>query len=80
MVTVLGGLAEYERHLILSRTAEGRTRAKLNGVRFGRKSTLTPYQCAEAQQRRDAGETLVAISRSFNVRHTTIARATTQES
>jgi len=27
MVTVLGGLAEFERHLILSRTAEGCTRA-----------------------------------------------------
>jgi DNA invertase Pin-like site-specific DNA recombinase len=37
MLTVLGGLAEFERHLILSRTAEGRTRAQANGVRFGRK-------------------------------------------
>jgi DNA invertase Pin-like site-specific DNA recombinase len=37
MVTVLGGLAEFERHLILSRTAEGRHRAKARGVRFGRK-------------------------------------------
>jgi len=37
MLTVLGGLAEYERHLILSRTAEGRTRAQANGVKFGRK-------------------------------------------
>ena len=46
MLTVLGGLAEYERHLILSRTAEGRTRAKANGVRFGRHPALTPYQRA----------------------------------
>jgi len=38
MVTVLGGLAEFERQLILSRTAEGRSRAQANGVRFGRKS------------------------------------------
>jgi DNA invertase Pin-like site-specific DNA recombinase len=28
MLTVLGGLAEYERHLILARTSEGRTRAQ----------------------------------------------------
>ncbi|MFY9839781.1 MAG: recombinase family protein [Xanthobacteraceae bacterium] len=48
MLTVLGGLAEYERHLILSRTAEGRTRAKASGVKFGRKPTLTVYQRAEA--------------------------------
>ena len=74
MVTVLGGLGEFERHLILSRTAEGRTRAQANGVRFGRKPSLTPYQRAEAIRRRAAGETLVEIARSFNVSHMTIAR------
>jgi DNA invertase Pin-like site-specific DNA recombinase len=74
MVTVLGGLAEFERHLILSRTAEGRTRAKANGVRFGRHPSLTPYQRAEALRRRAQGETLVEIARSFNVSHMTIAR------
>ncbi len=77
MLTVLGGLAEFERHLILSRTSEGRTRAQANGVRFGRKPTLTPYQRAEALRRRAAGETLVEIARSFNVSHMTVARATT---
>ena len=74
MLTVLGGLAEYERHLILSRTAEGRTRAQAAGVRFGRKPSLTQYQRAEALRRRAAGETLVEIARSFNVSHMTIAR------
>jgi DNA invertase Pin-like site-specific DNA recombinase len=37
MVTVLGGLAEFERSLILARTGEGRTRAMARGVKFGRK-------------------------------------------
>ena len=74
MVTVLGGLAEFERHLILSRTAEGRTRARANGVRFGRKPALTAFQRAEALRRRAAGETLVEIAKSFNVSHMTIAR------
>jgi DNA invertase Pin-like site-specific DNA recombinase len=74
MLTVLGGLAEFERHLILSRTAEGRTRARANGVRFGRKPALTVYQRAEALRRRAAGETLVEIAKSFNVSHMTIAR------
>ena len=74
MLTVLRGLAEYERHLILSRTAEGRTRAQANGIRFGRKPSLTPYQRAEALRRRAAGETLTAIAQSFNVSHMTIAR------
>ena len=74
MLTVLGGLAEYERHLILSRTAEGRTRAQAAGVRFGRKPSLTQYQRAEALRRLAAGETLVEIAMSFNVSHMTIAR------
>jgi DNA invertase Pin-like site-specific DNA recombinase len=74
MVTVLGGLAEFERHLILSRTAEGRTRAHANGVRFGRKPSLTPYQRAEALRRRAAGETLTSIAQLFGVSHMTIAR------
>jgi DNA invertase Pin-like site-specific DNA recombinase len=44
MITVLGGLAEFERHLILSRTSEGRDRAKARGVKFGRKPKLTKHQ------------------------------------
>jgi DNA invertase Pin-like site-specific DNA recombinase len=44
MLTVLGGLAEFERHLILARTSEGRTRAQARGVRFGRKQKLTAHQ------------------------------------
>jgi len=74
MLTVLGGLAEFERHLILSRTAEGRTRAQARGVRFGRKPSLTPHQQAEAVERRRRGEALVDIARTYNVSHSTISR------
>jgi DNA invertase Pin-like site-specific DNA recombinase len=52
MLTVLGGLAEFERELIRERTSEGRKRALANGVRFGRNPKLTPHQRAEALQRR----------------------------
>jgi DNA invertase Pin-like site-specific DNA recombinase len=76
MLTVLGGLAEFERHLILTRTSEGRARAQANGVRFGRPKVLTAYQLLEALRRRAAGETLTEIARSFNVSHMTVARAT----
>jgi DNA invertase Pin-like site-specific DNA recombinase len=74
MITVLGGLAEFERSLILSRTAEGRVRAKARGVRFGRKLKLTPYQRQEALARRAQGEPLVEIARTFGVSHSTISR------
>jgi DNA invertase Pin-like site-specific DNA recombinase len=74
MLTVLGGLAEFERELIRSRTSEGRTRAKARGVKLGRKPKLTPHQQREALARRDRGEPVREIARSFNVCHTTIAR------
>ena len=74
MLTVLGGLAEYERHLILARTSEGRTRAQQRGVRFGRKPKLTLHQQQEALARRAAGEALVDIARSYAVSHSTISR------
>jgi len=74
MLTVLGGLAEFERELIRSRTSEGRHRAKARGVVMGRKPKLTHHQQQEAIARREAGEALVDIARSYNVSHSTISR------
>jgi DNA invertase Pin-like site-specific DNA recombinase len=74
MLTVLGGLAEFERHLILARTSDGRERARARGVRFGRRPKLTAHQRTEALARRAAGEALVEIARSYAVSHSTISR------
>ena len=74
MLTVLGGLAEFERHLILARTSEGRQRAQQRGVKFGREPKLTAHQQQEALARRAAGEALVDIARSYAVSHSTISR------
>jgi DNA invertase Pin-like site-specific DNA recombinase len=53
MLTILGGLAEFERELIRTRTGEGRERAKARGVVLGRKPKLTLHQRREAITRRD---------------------------
>jgi DNA invertase Pin-like site-specific DNA recombinase len=74
MLTVLGGLAEFERELIRSRTSEGRERAKAKGVIMGRRPKLTHHQQQEAIARREAGEALVDIARTYNVSHSTISR------
>ena len=74
MLTVLGGLAEFERELIRTRTGEGRERAKARGVVLGRKPKLSPHQRREALARREAGEVLTDIARSYNVSHSTISR------
>jgi DNA invertase Pin-like site-specific DNA recombinase len=78
MVTVLGGLAEFERELIRASTSEGRARAEANGVKLGRKPKLTLHQRREAIRRRDAGdEALREIARSYNVHASTISRLAT---
>jgi DNA invertase Pin-like site-specific DNA recombinase len=74
MLTVLGGLAEFERHLILARTSEGRHRAQQRGVRFGRGPKLTAHQRREVLARRANGEALLEIARTYNVTHSTISR------
>jgi DNA invertase Pin-like site-specific DNA recombinase len=75
MLTVLGGLAEFERDLIRTRTGEGRERAKARGVKMGRPHKLTPHQQKEAIKRRDrGGESLTEIGRSYNVSAATISR------
>ena len=74
MLTVLGGLAEFERELIRTRTGEGRARAVARGVKLGRTPKLTGHQRKEALARREAGEILTDIARSYNVSHSTISR------
>jgi DNA invertase Pin-like site-specific DNA recombinase len=58
MIAVLGGLADVERDLIRTRTAEGRSRAQKRGQHMGRPPKLTPAQKAEARRRRAQGATL----------------------
>src|SRR4249920_2979475 len=74
MLTILGGLAEFERALILARTGEGRKRAQARGVRFGRPPKLNAHQRKEAIARMRNGETQADIARTYGVDATTIGR------
>ena len=72
--TLLAAIAEFERELIRERTGDGRKRAMANGVKFGRKPKLSPYQRAEAIRRRADGETLASIAKSYGVAISMISR------
>jgi DNA invertase Pin-like site-specific DNA recombinase len=73
--TVRGGLAEFERNFIRTRTGEGRARAVARGQKMGSPPKLTPHQQLEAIKRRDLGEeSLADIGRSYNVSVATISR------
>ena len=74
VLAVLGALAEFERSMILARTADGRKRAMDRGVQFGRKPKLSAFQMQEAMARRANGESLSDIGRSYGVSHSTISR------
>jgi DNA invertase Pin-like site-specific DNA recombinase len=74
MIAVLGGLADVERDLIRTRTAEGRNRAKARGQHMGRPAKLTPQQQKEARRRRQEGATLKELAKSYNVGKSTISR------
>jgi DNA invertase Pin-like site-specific DNA recombinase len=76
MLAALGGLADVERDLIRTRTAEGRSRAKARGQHMGRPPRLTDAQKAEARRRRAEGATLAELARSYDVSKSTISRLT----
>ena len=74
MLTVLGGLAEFERDLIRTRTGGGRARAIAGGREWAGRPAH-PHQRREAIKRRDrGGESLADIGRSYNVSGATISR------
>jgi DNA invertase Pin-like site-specific DNA recombinase len=75
MLTVLGGLAEFERSLIMARTQAGIQRAKELGVTFGRPTKLNPKQRRMIGERYAAGETAAALAREFEVGEATVWRA-----
>ena len=76
MLAVLGGLADVERDLIRTRTAEGRSRAKARGKHMGRPPSLTPPQQKEATRRRAQGATLQELADSYDRSISTMRRAT----
>lgn len=74
MLAVLGGLADVERDLIRTRTAEGRARAQERGQVMGRRPALTPQQKQEVRERLADGAQLADLARTFNVSQSTICR------
>jgi DNA invertase Pin-like site-specific DNA recombinase len=74
ILTILGGLAEFERSLIKARTNVGIKRAREAGIRFGRPPKLTRHQQAQALKLLDQGEPQSAVARLLNVDQSTISR------
>jgi DNA invertase Pin-like site-specific DNA recombinase len=65
MMTIMDGIAEFERGLIRKRCEEGIERAKHKGTKFGRPTTLDPSQRRRIAERYIAGETMAVLAREY---------------
>lgn len=74
IMTVFGGIAEFERSLILTRTQEGREAAQARGVAFGRPSKLRQDQKEVVRDLVKNGQSIASVARTFNVHPATIYR------
>jgi DNA invertase Pin-like site-specific DNA recombinase len=74
MLTVLGGLAEFERSLIQSRVEAGIKRARAQGKTFGRPVVLNARQRRMIAERRAQGKTMDDLAIEFDVSKATIWR------
>lgn len=80
IMTVFGGIAEFERSLILTRTQEGREAAQERGVAFGRPAKLREDQKELARDLVKNGQSIAAVARTFNVHPATIYRCLDEKS
>ena len=74
-MAVIAAVAEFERDLLVERTQAGLSRAKLEGKKLGRPSSLTEDQRVEVGARRARGESLGSLARAFGVSRSAIQRA-----
>ena len=74
ILTVFAGIAEFERHLIRSRTEDGRRAAQARGVTFGRPRKMSKRQEILARELVREGKSISEVARTFNVHPATVYR------
>ncbi len=75
VLTVFAGIAEFERCLIIDRTAAGRVAAKARGVKFGPKPSLSEAQIQHARDLIEKeGHTVKAVAELLGVHRSTLYR------
>jgi DNA invertase Pin-like site-specific DNA recombinase len=74
MMTIFGGIAEFERDLIRSRCDEGIERAHRQGKKFGRSERLDAGQKRVIADRHGKGATIPELAEEYSVGVGTIWR------
>ncbi|MGN8097694.1 recombinase family protein [Methylobacterium sp. 22177] len=76
ILTIMAGIADFERSLILERTSTGRTAAKARGVKFGRTPAMTPEKLAAARSLlAEPGKTMTQVAAALGVHRATLYRS-----
>lgn len=75
VLTILAGVAEFEREIIRERQADGIKAAKKRGVRFGRKAIITDDIKAQCRELRDQGKTIAEIGRQVGLKRSSVYNA-----
>jgi DNA invertase Pin-like site-specific DNA recombinase len=75
MLTIMGGIAQFERSLIRQRCEDGIAKAKAMGTKFGRKAVLDAGKRRVIAERHAKGETMAALARDYDCGEATIWRA-----
>jgi len=74
IITVMAGIAEFERDLIRQRSNDGREAAKKRGVKFGRPTKLSKHQIKLIKEARANNSSVNELASSFSVSKDTIYR------
>src|SRR5947208_1021339 len=72
MMTVLGGIAKFERALILERQREGIALARARGAYKGRKKSLKPEEAVQLREMAVAGMPKAELARTFQISRETV--------
>jgi DNA invertase Pin-like site-specific DNA recombinase len=75
IMTIMAGIAEFERELIRQRAADGREAAKRRGVHMGRPAKLNRGQIELIVSAKNNGHSVSELAASFRVSPDTIYRA-----
>lgn len=74
MFSILASIAEFETELRKERQMEGIAKAKNNGVKFGRKATLTNEQVSEMRQKRSDGVLIKDLMKEYRLSKASVYR------
>ena len=79
MMTIMSGLAEWERDLLIERTREGVAHARAQGRIAGPKPKLNDEQVRAVRAAVADGQNISAVARAFNVSRPTVYKALEDE-